>query len=147
MKQGPYVIRGLLGAIVIITIGVLLAESTEADRERSTSDSRIEATAILGGNSQRSFTSAFEAADVVAFMGGVSLDLREAGIVGDEAVVEVFAMFGGVEIRVPENWVVIQEVHPVLGGVENRARAVPGDDSKRLIVRGNLLFGGLDIRN
>jgi hypothetical protein len=68
-------------------------------------------------------------------------------MVGDVAVIEVSAVFGGVELRVPSDWIVESEVGVFLGGVDNRARAPEVEGAKRLIVRGGVVFGGLDIRN
>jgi predicted membrane protein len=147
MKQTSYAIRGLLGAIVIIMIGVVLAESTRANEDRASQEAEVSATAVLGGYSQRSFSPDFRSAEATAFLGGVDLDFRNAEIEGDEAVVEVFAMMGGVTLRVPPGWVVVQEANAIMGGVDDRTRGVPGENSKRLIVRGTVLMGGLNIRN
>jgi predicted membrane protein len=58
---------------------------------------------IFGG-SNRKVSGDFKGADLVAVFGGGGLDLRNATMSADEAVVSVNAIFGGFEIRVPETW-------------------------------------------
>jgi hypothetical protein len=56
-------------------------------------------------------------------------------------------VFGGIELRVPEDWLVETRVRAVFGGVENRARVPESENAKRLLVRGNVVFGALDVSN
>jgi predicted membrane protein len=78
-------------------------------------------------------------------MGGCELDLRHASIQG-EAVLNVFAMWGGIEIKVPEDWVVSMQGTPILGGFSEKTM-VSKDTSKRLVIRGYAIMGGVEVRN
>ncbi|MCA1246212.1 LiaI-LiaF-like domain-containing protein [Massilia sp. MS-15] len=105
----------------------------------------VDITAILGGFERRVFTPDFRGGEVTAFMGGCSLDLRASSIQG-EAVLNVFAFWGGVTLKVPPDWTVILNGTPIMGGFEEKTIAPP-DNSKRLIVRGYAIMGGVEVRN
>ena len=114
----------------------------------SDGESRFSALAIMGGVARRSSTQAFQAAYLTAVMGGCEIDLRQASIAqGTEASIEVFAFWGGIEIQVPEDWTVVTRVMPLMGGVEDKTRVVPGPYEKRLVVRGIVVMGGAVIKN
>ncbi len=126
-----------------------------ARRQRPTDDgqSQFSAFAIMGGVARRSNSQAFRGADLTAVMGGCEIDLRHASIApGTEAVIEVFAFWGGIEIKVPEDWTVVPRVFPLMGGVDDRSRApqaFPDNplQEKRLVVRGIVVMGGVGIKN
>ena len=60
-------------------------------------------------------------------MGGCEIDLRHASMPeGRAAVLDTFAFWGGIEIRVPEDWEVVSQGIAVLGGFVNNARSQPG---------------------
>jgi predicted membrane protein len=115
--------------------------------------SQFSAFAIMGGVSRRSNSQAFQGADLTAVMGGCEIDLRHASIApGTEATIEVFAFWGGIEIKVPEDWTVVPRVFPLMGGVDDRTRApqtLPEKalHEKRLVVRGIVVMGGVGIKN
>jgi hypothetical protein len=71
--------------------------------------------------------------------------MRQCGLTG-EAVINVFAFWGGVTIKVPPDWTVILHGTPIMGGFEEKT-ATPPDDSKRLIVRGYAIMGGVEVKN
>jgi hypothetical protein len=85
--------------------------------------------------------------EATAVMGGVEADLRGARARGSEVVAEVFAMWGGIELIVPEDWRVVSEVVPVMGGVEDKTHLAEGGDTTTLVVRGLVVMGGLEIKN
>jgi hypothetical protein len=109
--------------------------------------STFSALAIMGGVARRSNAQAFRGADLTAVMGGCEIDLRQASIEpGTEAVIDVFAMWGGIEIKVPPDWTVVTRAIPIMGGVEDKTHA-PATADKRLIIRGLLLMGGAGVKN
>ena len=114
----------------------------------SAADDTVDVFAILGGFERRIITQAFRGGEVTAIMGGCSLDMRSSSIdpVSGEAVINVFAVWGGVTLKVPPDWTVILHGTPIMGGFEEKT-VPPPDTSKRLIVRGYAIMGGVEVRN
>lgn len=135
--------------VLLIIAGSLIVWQGLRGRQRALSgagDDTINAVAILAGVNRGSNSSSFRGGELTAFMGGCEIDLRHAAING-EAIIDVFAMWGGIEIRVPENWSVAGRVTPILGGFEDKTRAPQGETTHRLIVRGVVLMGGVEVKN
>jgi hypothetical protein len=84
--------------------------------------------------------------EVSAIMGGCDVDLRDAVPTTDPIPIQVFAMWGGIDIRIPPGWVVENEAWPILGGVMDNTRA-PALPTHRVILRGMAFMGGVDIKN
>ncbi|MGK5079069.1 LiaI-LiaF-like domain-containing protein [Janthinobacterium sp. HLX7-2] len=108
-------------------------------------DSIIEVTAILGGFVRRVSSQRFRGGDINVIMAGCEIDLRQASIKG-EAVLNVFALCGGITIKIPPDWSVVLQGTPILGGFEEKT-IVPPNQDKRLYVTGYAIMGGLEIRN
>jgi predicted membrane protein len=109
--------------------------------------SQFSALAIMGGVVRRSNSPTFRGADLTAVMGGCEIDLRQASIApGTEAVIDVFAFWGGIDIKVPEDWSVSTRVIPIMGGIEDKTHA-PKTPDKRLVIRGMLVMGGCAVKN
>jgi len=104
--------------------------------------------ALMSSSKRRWGKSVFRSAEATAFMGGCELDLRDALLPSDSpAVIDVFVLMGGVNIFVPVNWTVSQDVVPLLGGVQDKTRSVPSNSAQHLLVRGTVLMGGVEISN
>jgi hypothetical protein len=109
-------------------------------------DTTVSALALLGGVQRKCMSRNFRGADLTAVMGGCELDLRDAAMAGPEAVVDTFAMWGGIDIRVPPDWAVAVQGVPILGGFADKT-ARPVGASRVLVVRGLAIMGGVDIKN
>jgi Domain of unknown function (DUF5668)/Cell wall-active antibiotics response 4TMS YvqF len=111
-------------------------------------DAHMSAIAIMSGINRGGNSPAFSGADLTAVMGGCEIDLRQASIApGTTAVIDVFAFWGGIDIRVPEDWTVVTRVTPLLGGVEDQTRPPQGASSKRVEIHGTAIMGGVVIKN
>lgn len=111
----------------------------------SSLDSVCNIAAVMSGNKLQNASQDFRGGEINAVMGGVELDLRNASI-ESEAVLNVFAMWGGIVLRVPNDWTVISHGSPILGGFEDKT--VPSMSStKKLTIRGYAIMGGVEISN
>lgn len=108
-------------------------------------ENTVNTTTVLGAYRRRMATQSFGGGDITVIMAGCDLDLRQASIDG-VAVLTVFALMGGINIKVPTDWTVELEGVPILGGFEDSTLR-PRDAGKRLVVRGYAIMGGLDLRN
>ena len=104
--------------------------------------------AVFGGVERHISAQDFRGAQCTAIFGSCKIDLRDAQILGKEATLETYAVFGGVEIRVPEDWEVINRGAAIFGGMGDQRRHSPtGPDTKTLILEGAAVFGGVEIKN
>ena len=104
--------------------------------------------AIFGGGEKRVTAPDFARAEILAIFGGYKLDLRKAELKNGHAVIDATAVFGGVEIVVPEHWNVIVRGVGIFGGyVDETHHPSPGDDPPKLVVKGVALFGGVGVKN
>jgi predicted membrane protein len=101
---------------------------------------------VLGGGEYRLRAKNFRGGDLVAFMGGFDVDLRDADIEANQAVITVNCLMGGGVIRVPETWAVSMRVTAFMGGHSLKAREGP-QVTKTLIVKGIAIMGGVEVRN
>lgn len=134
----------LIAAGAAIVMRTMSGSSLPGDADAS---DLVSGTAVLGGMEQTCTTRRFRGGSVSAVLGGHSIDLREADIEeGEDAVLEVFAFMGGVELRISQEWTVVLEGSALLGGFENKTHPLdPG--KKRLIIRGQAILGGVEIKN
>jgi predicted membrane protein len=126
------------------------SETTGAPTEprvATSSNSILSAMAILGSVERRNNCQDFRGGSATAVMGRCEIDLRAAAITAPhEPVLEVFAMWGGIEVRVPPDWTVVSQVDPVLGGYDD-ATQPPKQESKRFVIRGSVIMGGIEVTN
>ena len=139
--------------LILIFIGMMMIVKSLFSRrgitppfaESSDANNYIKAIAVLGGFKRINNSKNFKGGEFTAIMGGLEIDLRDASIEGD-AVIDIFALMGGVEMRVPEDWLVIIEGFPFMGGFEDKTRP-PKESAKHLIIKGTAVMGGVEIKN
>lgn len=142
--------------LLLVALGVLLilrargrrAVTSDASADRVDDRSGIvNAKAIVGVNRRNVSTTDFRGGELTAVMGGCDIDLRNSAIATSPAVIDVFAFWGGIEIKVPTSWTVTFEGTPILGGCADKTFKQAADANQRLIIRGTILMGEVEVTN
>jgi hypothetical protein len=159
--------------LILVFLGLVLISRARSGVPSAapldSSDSVLSAFAFWSGIRRR-ITGLFRRADLTAIMGGIEVDLRGATITGD-AVIDVFAMWGGIDLAVPPDCDVANEIVAIMGGVDDKTsgstlgggRKVMGGIGKfgssidpvpgltpgrpRIVLRGFAIMGGVEIKS
>lgn len=123
------------------------SQFTGASAQAGPDGSSVRAFALLGGQRISSTSNDFQGGNVTAIMAGCKVDLRGASIKSDKAVLELFALWGGIEVLVPVTWAVQLEGFPILGGFEDKTHPSPQGEPKRIFLRGTAIMGGIEVKN
>jgi hypothetical protein len=108
-------------------------------------DGLVSDLAVLGGIKRALSSAAFRGGYLTAVLGGIELDLRSSKMATSPTTVDVFALWGGIELKVPSEWVVDVQGIPIMGGFENKASGPAGIEAPRLVVRGHAIMGGVTV--
>ena len=100
--------------------------------------------AVFDGIDLTNRSASFRGGSVLAWYGGISLDLREATL-APGAHLSVHTLFGGVAIRVPPGWRLESSLHALAGGVDVREAEAESPDAPMLTLDGLALFGGISV--
>ena len=141
-----------LWPLVLVLIGASLLFGGGSRRILQPADgpesrNTVNAFAVLGGVQQSYTTQDFRGGESSAIMGGVEIDLRQAAMQAGEAVINTFAMWGGIKIRVPSEWSVLVQGVPFLGGFDDKTVKPADPSAKRLIISGAVVMGGVEVTN
>jgi predicted membrane protein len=111
----------------------------------STNDSYLDIVAVMSGHQGNIASGDFRGGAITAIMGGAELDLRNA-VIQTEAVLNVTAFWGGITLKIPSDWTVVNNGFAFLGGIDDSS--VPSmNANKRLIITGTAVMGGVEIKN
>ena len=92
------------------------------------------------------FEEEFKGANLTSVFGGVKCDLRKA-IIRENQVINCSAIFGGIDIDIPENVKVKIKSNSIFGGISNKRKEVSKDkDEKTIYINTTIMFGGIDIK-
>ncbi|MEO8134264.1 MAG: DUF5668 domain-containing protein [Betaproteobacteria bacterium] len=135
------------GVLIIVTglYGRQGGKSMGVLEMRSSSDSIVDVGVLMSGIHMSNATQDFKGGKVSAIVGGVEIDLRNASI-QDSATLSIFALMGGIEIKVPGDWSVVSNCVPIMGGVDDKS-VPPANPVKRLVITGYVVMGGVEVKN
>lgn len=87
----------------------------------------------------------FKGKDLTAIFGGIEYDLRRAIITSDQ-VINATAIFGGIDIFVPDNVKVKVQSTSIFGGASDKNKNVVAEDSHTLYINATCIFGGVEVK-
>lgn len=108
----------------------------------------IDITTAFGGVKKIVFSKNLKGGDIVTFMGGAEIDLRQADF-AHKITIDTTNIFGGTKLLIPSSWDVHSEIVAIFGGVDDK-RQINGqslDPDKVIRLEGTCLFGGIEIRS
>lgn len=143
-----------LAPMLVVAVGILivvkaLKQSRGVPPELAKSDDFLQGTAIFGGFKRRVLTQAFKGGELTAIFGGYEVDLRQAALDSGQARIDVFVLFGGGEIRVPDGWEISNRATAMFGALNDTTHHGPSpmEVRPRLVVTGLILFGGTEVKS
>ncbi|MBC8486450.1 MAG: hypothetical protein H8D45_10470 [Bacteroidetes bacterium] len=152
----PYNFRRNFWPILLIVVGVFiifrhgLGRRQPDFRQMEENDAEfIDEFNIFSGSERKISIKNFKGGKITSIFGGSEIDLTDAELSSGTNVIELFYMFGGSSLTVPNDWTVINKVTSILGGFsDKRSVSTSGqnDPKKTLILKGFVMFGGGEIK-
>jgi predicted membrane protein len=124
-------------------------ESTGFTRTTGTSFAdRLNVDAVFSGVNRKVMSKNFQGGKITAAFGGAELDLSSTDFNG-VVTIQIDIIFGGVKMIVPPHWDIRTEVSNIAAGIEDKRYFRDGgiDSNKVVILKGTILFGGLEIKS
>lgn len=108
--------------------------------------SKIDVTAVFSGNEVDYTGEGYINGKITAVFGGAEVDISRIVPAGNDLYLDVAAVFGGIELRIPQDWHVERKGTTVLfGGIDAKGNGA-ATSGVTLHVSGIVLFGGLEIK-
>lgn len=135
---------GIFWPAIVILFGLSLIFDLDKSKTNSSKRRPSNSTTAIFWGAETRIEDEYDGGNVTAVFGGVDLDLRRAKI-KDGTVIEIFTLCGGVDILLPEDVAIDNQIVGILGGVGDGTH--PNKSAKAtLVVRGQCILGGVDIK-
>ncbi len=149
----------LIFPVILILVGAAIVFKTRSlkhphvfhsSEETFSALETIEEVAIFGGGKRVVSSQNLKGGQITAIFGGIELDLSDADLDENGAIIEVACIFGGTTIIVKPEWDVQVQVASILGGFSDKRKVYKQTEAtkgKRLIIKGAAIFGGGELKS
>jgi hypothetical protein len=153
---GGHDVGEAIGPMLLVGFGIFVVVQALKRRrgprlEGVAHDELLSGTAIFGGVKRRPVSQTFRGGELTAIFGAFEADLRGASLADGHAVMDIFLLFGGGEVRVPAGWDLDIRATALFGAIEDKTSHVIREEGQparpRLTLTGLILFGGCEIKD
>lgn len=142
----------LLPAIIII-FGLSLIFKNSIDREVNKNIDKLNKklnqndgyAATFSGQDIKLDNDEFKGTNLNAIFGGLKLDLRNS-LIKEDVVINATAVFGGIDIFIPDDVKIKIKSNSIFGGVSNKKNIEANNKSKVIYINANCIFGGVTLK-
>jgi hypothetical protein len=134
LKLGAWL--GMMGAAAFVRHAVPSHGDEDSDE--------LGLVAVFDGIDLTSRAKGFKGGSMLAWFGGISVDLSEVEL-APGARLTLHTLFGGIEITTPPTWRVESELKALAGGAEARTPEPDDPAAPVLTLTGRALFGGIEV--
>ena len=110
----------------------------------------IDDVSIFGGGDKVINSRNFKGGKITAIFGGSNLNMTSVKLAPGPQYIDVFALFGGTSLIVPDEWNIKIQVVSIFGGFSDKHRIAKSEKENNnnvLILKGLVIFGGGEIKS
>lgn len=144
-------------AVILFGLAIIMKSGKKKERcadgminTVTNSDNMLNVDVTFGGRKEIITSKDFKGGVVSTTFAGCEINLMQADSTEPTIALELKVSFGGVELIVPSNWDIQNEINPTFGSVEdhrNFRTASTEQEKKTLILKGNCSFGSVEIKS
>lgn len=133
--------------IILIIIGLsFLLRRSSLPKNIESSEEQFDEVAIFGGTEKKFVSENLKGGKITCVFGGSEIDFRGSKA-QEGAVIEIFCMFGGVELMVPDDWKLNMNATAIFGGFSDARKNISDKPSATVHIKGFTMFGGGEIKS
>ncbi len=136
--------------LILIGLSLVLKRDTYYSPGRTSEisgEDQIKGHVIFGDLEKVSNSQAFLGGTLSTIFGDTRLNLKDAKLGEEGAIIDTSVIFGDIHIMIPQSWTLEIRSSNVLGDLKNKSRNPQGSEGKRLIINAHIVFGDLEITN
>lgn len=141
----------LAGIFLLFPRFIRKKKTSFRDKVISDSGESLDAVHIFSSGSRQVKSETFCGGELLCVFGGANVHFRDAKLQDGKNILHVTSVFGGCELYVPDDWVIRTEATTVFADFSDKRFKNPPesmqDENKVLIIKGFLLFSGLEIKS
>lgn len=147
----PAILIGI-GVLIITRRGKHSKYHRFLENSEFSSNDFIDDISVLGGGTKIIQSKNFKGGEITAIFGGSEFIFKDAELSPDGCIIDVFTMFGGSKLIIPDNWIVKSDMFSLFGGFNDKRIIRPEEPEENgskniLYLKGLVIFGGMEIKS